>query len=315
MTFLRVKRARGRLYAYEVENRWHPRLRQPRQRVVRYLGRLDRLRPEALPDSLKRSSVLARLARIQNAGEAQRRSEARALSDAFRLAILAGDRATAARLARRSRRALGNRKFLEEVVVAAAARIGEEWANGRLSVSQEHLATGLLARLLDELNRPYRPDPPAGPVVLLAVPEGEEHTLALLLAEGALRERGYRPLNIGGPAPVGQILRFVEQTGPSALLLSVTLPTHLPAARLVAASIRRRFPSVRVVVGGQAFGPAAREPLGAGVEVVRGSILEHLETWPRTVGRTGGGVAPRAAAPRRTRPRRRRRSRPPRGTH
>ena len=69
--------------------------------------------------------------------------------------------------------------------------IGDRWANGDLSVAQEHVASSALQRAL-ALAAETISTPPGAPRCLLAPAEGEEHMLGLALAELCLREAGWR---------------------------------------------------------------------------------------------------------------------------
>jgi hypothetical protein len=74
--------------------------------------------------------------------------------------------------------------------------IGERWADGRLTVVQEHIASSALQRAIAVVVETI-PVPAAARRCLLACAEGEEHTIGLSLAELCLREAGWRSEWIG----------------------------------------------------------------------------------------------------------------------
>ena len=74
--------------------------------------------------------------------------------------------------------------------------IGERWADGRLSVVQEHIASSALQRAIAVVVETM-PVPAGARRCLLACAEGEEHTIGLSLAELCLREAGWRAEWIG----------------------------------------------------------------------------------------------------------------------
>jgi MerR family transcriptional regulator, light-induced transcriptional regulator len=74
--------------------------------------------------------------------------------------------------------------------------MGERWLRGEMTVAQEHIASALLARALALLAETIALPEDANRC-LLAAAEGDEHTLALSLAEVCLREAGWRSEWIG----------------------------------------------------------------------------------------------------------------------
>ena len=280
MAFLRVKRVRERPYVYLVENVWHAASGQPRQRVLSYLGRLDRVRPEQLPMEHRTPKIRRVLLEKQ---EAERK---RVLGAAGRHraqltdALLRGDPTRAKDVAREASRDLGEEEFLHRVLSETMREIGRRWSRGTVTVTQEHLATSIVANLLSRLNGPLRSKVSNGPEVVVCVPEGEYHTLPLLLAERSLLEKGYRVVNIGPSAPTQSTTLFVRARGPCGVLISVTQPGCLEAARALARRLRRELPEIRIAVGGQAVERSLLMSEIRGVDLCRGSLSEHLAAWP-----------------------------------
>jgi methanogenic corrinoid protein MtbC1 len=279
-----VKKVRGRPYGYLVENRWDPKRGQARQRVVRYLGRLDRVDLGSIPKEHRTPAVVAALERGARAERSRRASLAEGLRPELAAALVAADRPRARRLVRSGVRSVGLGPFLSEVLAGAMHDIGEGWSSGRLSVSDEHLATGIAESLLAELNAAARAASPGGPEVVLCVPDGEQHTLALLVAEGLLLEKGYRPVNVGSSAPARSTVEFVRTRRPAGVLISVTHTSRLDPARAMARQMLRDRPALRVAIGGQAIGAARPGRAVTGVDEVAGPMPAYLAAWPEAVG-------------------------------
>jgi MerR family transcriptional regulator, light-induced transcriptional regulator len=279
MAFLRVKRVRGRPYVYLVENVWHAASGQPRQRVLSYLGRLDRVRPEQLPGEYRTPEILRALAEKQKA----ERTLVGAAADRHRSqltdVLLRGDAARARAVARAAIRELGEEEFLHRVLSETMREVGRRWSQGTVTISQEHLATSIIASFLSRLNGALRSKMSTGPEVVVCVPEGEYHTLPLLLAERPLLEKGYRVVNIGPSAPSESTAAFVRARGPFGVLISVTQPACLDAARALARRLRMALPELRIAVGGQAVELSPPTAEIRGVALHRGSLGEYLATW------------------------------------
>lgn len=279
MPFVRFKRRRGRAYGYLVENHWDSTVGQPRQRVLRYLGPAEEIRLSDLPKEVRTPALVRRLEQAAAGADARRASAMDSLRLALGDALGAGDFPRARSAALRAVREVGIGGLYGELIPQIFAEIGRRWASGSLSVSQEHLASGVAARVVEHVNSRYRAPIADHREVVLCVPEGENHTLALHLAEGLLRQKGFAPVNIGASAPVATIVDFVADRRPLAVLISVAAPDRLGPARTLALRIRRRVPTVRVILGGRGTQGAAPRPETEGVELVPEALPAFLDRW------------------------------------
>ena len=103
--------------------------------------------------------------------------------------------------------------------------IGERWLRGELSVAQEHIASALLARGLALLAETIALPEDANRC-LLAAAEGDEHTLALSLAEVCLREAGWRSEWIGNRTRSADICERVKAGQVQMVALSASAAMH-----------------------------------------------------------------------------------------
>lgn len=140
--------------------------------------------------------------------------------------------------------------------------IGLRWADGRIGIVEEHLASDRLARAVARCAEalPVRPDAPR---VLLAPAEGEEHLLGLALVDLVAREAGWRTAWSGRAVPVAEIVRQVDAGAVDAVALSasvVAAPAVLAAeARAVGEACARA--GAALVAGGRGRWP---EPFPGG---------------------------------------------------
>jgi excisionase family DNA binding protein len=95
-----------------------------------------------------------------------------------------------------------------ESLAAVLEEIGERWAEGTLSILEEHVATERLARCLAQV-ADQLPSRPGAPRLLLTTAENEEHTLGLSLAEIVIREQGWPVLWAGRRVPLSEIVAHV----------------------------------------------------------------------------------------------------------
>lgn len=253
MAFIRVKTIHGRDYAYLVESRWDPARRTSRQATVKYLGAVDSVRLEDVPAEHRDERVESFVLRHSAEAESRRARIADGLAERLAKALLAGDRRAAATLVGEGVASLGLEPFYADVVRRAMYRVGDLWKAGDISISQEHLASNVMAEVIDRENADVRGRPRPRGTIALCTPTGEQHNLATRVLEGLLANRGYRTFNISASAPMDAVVDFITAKRPDAVLVSLTIPEFLPNARRLVKALREKAPRVRVLVGGQAI--------------------------------------------------------------
>ena len=119
---------------------------------------------------------------------------------------------------------LGMARFAREYVPAFLEEVGKRWAEERLCVASDHLASSLLRALLGSALRPTSASL-AGPRVVFATPSGERHELGLLVTSLVALGAGANAVYLGPDLPAEEILAAASRVSADAVALSlVTLP-------------------------------------------------------------------------------------------
>lgn len=100
--------------------------------------------------------------------------------------------------------------------------IGERWAEGRLRVLDEHLASERLGRALAWVTQSI-PVAHAAPTLLLVTAEGDEHTLGLSLVELVAREVGWTSRWAGRGSPREEVLEVLRRGEVQAVAVSASV--------------------------------------------------------------------------------------------
>lgn len=153
----------------------------------------------------------------------------------------------------------------------ACSEIGACWARGELSILEEHRATERFTRALAACAETIVLSQSA-PRALLATAEGDEHTLALHLAELCLREAGWNVEWCGRSSPGAEILARIERGGIG--LVGLSASSHSRDARALEAQVRRLHGACRrvhahLVLGGEGAWPSLEAFSGGDVHRVR----------------------------------------------
>ncbi len=160
-------------------------------------------------------------------------------------------------------------RFVEGVVLAAMAEIGDRWQRGEASVGQEHFASALLRGRLLGLARGWGAG--SGPLAVLACVPGDLHDLGLICFGLCLRERGWRIAYLGPDTPIETLEETIARLRPEWLVLAASQGQQLGE---LADRLGRLAESVKVGLGGA--GVERSGPIDA-LTLLRGGPAEEAE--------------------------------------
>jgi DNA-binding CsgD family transcriptional regulator len=172
-------------------------------------------------------------------------------------ALAAADHTTAEALAARLWRH-GGLAGVHTALAASLAEAGATWAKGGGSVLHERQLSTSARALLERLRATSLAPSPAAPLVL-AVPEGERHTLALTALAHQFQELG-RGSVVVEDLPLGELCLLLRARRSPALVVSAHLPVNPKAVRRLVAAVREASPDTLVVFGGPGVPRGVRGP-------------------------------------------------------
>ncbi|MCA8938226.1 MAG: cobalamin-dependent protein [Planctomycetes bacterium] len=151
---------------------------------------------------------------------------------------------------------LSANQVLSELLTATMREIGDLWHRGEISVADEHLATETALELVSALGDLLHIRPSKGKrVVVSCVPE-EFHTLGPRIAAEFLRADGWQVSFLGNGMPPDAMLRFIQERGVDAVVLSMTLSDSVGGALATIRMLKRSLPQMPILLGG----PSLRDP-------------------------------------------------------
>lgn len=227
--------------------------------------------PGASPSEASDAVVAASLA-------ATERLDAAALEDALRRGALA----------------VGGTLFVDRVVSRFLHDVGERWHEGALSPAHEHLASGVLRRVLAWVTDSYVARPRA-PRIVVSTPAGELHEFGALLAAAAAAEEGWRVVHLGPDLPAAHVATAAAQVEARAVALSCVYEGGAAVADELRETAQALPRGTALFVGGAAaeLGAAALDDLGIRVLPDIPALRRALRAL--RAGRDGGGDAGRGA--------------------
>ena len=151
--------------------------------------------------------------------------------------------------------------------------IGQGWVADKITPAQEHLATGIIVRVLQRLTDHARSKD--GPTLVVATLRGESHGLGARLASAAAIFEGWRVVYLGTDLPVADIVTTAESVNASAVAISIVKLDDLSDTVSLVRTLRERLDSqVDLLLGGRAAGFLEADRLRPGISVLIG--LEGL---------------------------------------
>jgi excisionase family DNA binding protein len=145
-----------------------------------------------------------------------------------------------------------------ELLGPALREIGTAWHDRTVTVAEEHRASAVAYRLIGRMGSRFNSrGRPKGRFVIGA-PPGERHALGAAMVADMMRSAGFDAVDLGADTPVESFVEASRETVPLAVGISVTAPSSLRSAALVAAEIRSAT-ATPVLLGG----PAVRDAVHA----------------------------------------------------
>lgn len=209
-------------------------------------------------------------------------------------ALLAPDWAEALRLVRVEAIASGvsiERLYLD-VIAAAQHEIGRLWQQNRITVAQEHIATGIAHLSLAQLYPSLPRATPNGKLLLVACVPGETHELGVRMVADFCEMAGFDVRFLGGDVPAESIVRMILETQPDVVALGVTVPFNVPSLRETLDTIRSAVgDALPIVAGGQALADQDARATVHGATICTGDALEAASLLKSVVGKAVGDGA------------------------
>ena len=117
---------------------------------------------------------------------------------------------------------------LFDMLLGSEAGIGSRWQAGDYLVSEEHAATAALETVISLFAGSFD-QPDDGPSVVVAVSEGDNHSLPARAVAAYLLSMGYRTVFLGANVLASDLGEFLVSEPPDAVVLSCKMSTHLGA--------------------------------------------------------------------------------------
>jgi methanogenic corrinoid protein MtbC1 len=175
--------------------------------------------------------------------------------------------------------------FYNNVVRPALYQVGEQWAQGKISVADEHIATIVAQTVMADLqvNMQNLQQRRRGKALVGAI-VNEQHELGARMLAHCLELDGWEVFFLGANTPIEDFSGFVNKINPEFIALSVSMPYHLQYVQNLIDSINDscKKNKIHVIVGGQVFKKFNEAVFClSGAQVINdlSEAIEHVRKW------------------------------------
>ena len=254
MVYLRKKKVKGTDYLYLVRSVWNKQKKTSKQVTVKYLGESTSVTRDDIPTEFRNDPKINSFLLQNTSKDRQRRESIQAkLQTQLFSSMIEGDLKESIHLYQSFIVNSNIEQFYEKILNPMMSKVGSMWADGRLSIATEHVASNTAQSLIKIISEKHKKNNLDKGKVILTTPVGEEHCLSCNMLESFLLSKGFTTFNLSPSTPANSLVEFIKTIHPTAILISVTLEDNIKPAQRLVKKITDSTKKLDVFVGGQAF--------------------------------------------------------------
>ena len=140
-----------------------------------------------------------------------------------------------------------------ELFAPALHRVGELWAQGAISIAEEHVASSLIEQQMAALYpESFIAARASRQRVLVASPEGERHVIGLRMVSDILEAQGFDVVFLGADTPRDEFAQALRRYSPEVVVLAAYTAQTATALAETADLLHKLSPRLFIVAGGAA---------------------------------------------------------------
>ena len=171
------------------------------------------------------------------------------------------------------------KEIYEDLFRRSLYGVGELWELNKISVATEHMATAITENMMITLQPRIFGTERSGKKAVIACVANEYHQVGAKMIADMFEMHGWDGYFIGANTPAKELLRFIEETQPDVTGLSLSIYFNMNVLHETLQHIRKEFPLMPVLVGGQAFRWGGKEVIAAYENVHLLETLDALESF------------------------------------
>jgi methanogenic corrinoid protein MtbC1 len=193
--------------------------------------------------------------------------------------LLAGDRRACGEIVQQLLDdGIGLEELYLDLFQTALYEVGSLWERNRISVAVEHTATAITEALMSLAYPRLFQVRRIGRTAVVTCATGELHQVGARMVADSLEMRGWDAHFLGSNTPLPDLLRYVDDTKPELLAISMSISSSLPRLQQSIPQIRSAQQDLTIAIGGQAFRLIGEDPFADQPKVHVLSAMSDLLT-------------------------------------
>lgn len=252
MVYIRAKKVKSDQYLYLVKSVWDSKKNTSKQEIVKYLGKASEVVKDDIPVDYRNNPKILSVLASFNPKDIRKREEATKKSkQQLYKKLTEGNIHDVVTIYEEYVKLFNAISFFDKILKPVMYKIGEDWANNKISIATEHVASNvaqtLVKIIMDQVSGTGNKKK-----ILICVPQGEEHHLGCDVLETYLSIKGFKVYNIGTSIPTESILSFIDNNNPDVVLVSITLDDNLATGQRLVRKIKDHK-DIPILIGGFAL--------------------------------------------------------------
>lgn len=171
------------------------------------------------------------------------------------------------------------KELYEKIIKKSLYDIGDLWEYNKISVATEHMASAIVESILNQLYFELISKEKKNKTVVATCVENEFHQIGIKMISDIFEMNGWNALFLGANTPISELISFIKIKDPDLLAISLSLYFNLPGLEKTIEKVRKEFPELPILVGGQAFQRGGQDILSKYENVVFRSDLDGAELY------------------------------------
>ncbi len=165
----------------------------------------------------------------------------------------------------------------DQVIRKALYFIGELWRDNKITVADEHLATGVAEIIVTRYSLEQTLVPTDHNALFFCI-EGEEHVLGLKMVSAYFQEKGWTTHFLGANLPLEYAVYSVKKWKPKVVGISISMVHNLPRLQSYISALEELDPELKVFVGGRLVELYDLRPY-CSANTLLISNIQQIQTW------------------------------------
>jgi methanogenic corrinoid protein MtbC1 len=286
MVYVRIKTIKNIDYLYLVKSKWDPFRKTSTQQTIKYLGKASDITLESIPQEYRNNPRILSAIRSKTKNHSKKILATEEVKEQVLYALKNGEVEKILRIVDIYIGETSLAEFYEDILKQVLYKIGDLWEQNELDIATEHICSNITNEIIYKINKSHIKNNKKSDL-LLCTPDGEIHNIACNIIESILLQKGYRVHNISPSMPTESIIKYIRDTNPSIIMISVTLKDNIESSKRLIKKINSEF-QIPILIGGLAFSEInEKEKKDIELTNTNTKILTNttLETIVHTVGK------------------------------